>query len=267
LITNSPHLTSFINTILNDYRYLLNKKEIYDFVQEIFPSYIHNLKTSPTKTTPNTTPSTNGPVSVKPSFLISLKAYIERCCQTINEIRFYFEFQQLSKHLKKLAYLNGGAPSLSSTEFEATTATTSVSNKAALTSESIPSITSNIDFKSSQILGSIKAIYLLISSNQTPSTSHQQTSTDLPLTESSTTITEEYNLIKFKLELKAFLVEIIDYLRVQMAEMNSFLTDQTIVSLTTDLNHDLKSEEEEEEEENKRTRKDIKNTGLSECQK
>ena len=46
LITNSAHLSPFVNTILNDYRYLLNKKEIYEFIQLVLPSYMLNLKAS-----------------------------------------------------------------------------------------------------------------------------------------------------------------------------------------------------------------------------
>ena len=62
----------------------------------------------------------------------------------------------------------------------------------------------NIDLKSSQILDSIMDIYLLIAS-------------------STIRDSDEYNMFKFKLELKKFLVEIVDYLRLQMAEMSTFI--------------------------------------------
>lgn len=44
--------------------------------------------------------------------------------------------------------------------------------------------------------------------------------------------TEDYSLFKFKLELKIFLVEIIDYLKVQMLEMNSFITNHSLEPAT-----------------------------------
>lgn len=87
----------------------------------------------------------------------------------------------------------------------------------------IPNITNNIDFKSSQILGSIKAIYLLVASNMqspTPAASHSETAEASNKHQNS----DEYNLFKFKLELKIFLLEIIDYLRLQLQEMNNFIS-------------------------------------------
>ena len=116
-------------------------------------------------------------------FLI-FKAFIELSCKTINEIRFYFEFHQLSKHL-------------SSTNSSTTAATAT-----------LPIITHNLDFKSSQMLGSIKLIYLLV-----PSVAAviQQPNEDL------------VNLVKFKIELKNFFTEISEYLRSQLNEMNVFI--------------------------------------------
>ena len=122
------------------------------------------------------------------SFLICLKAFIKLSCKTINEIRFYFEFHHLSKHL-------------SSANNSTTTATT-------VTNASLSNITHNLDFKSSQILGSIKPIYLLV-----PSVTAviQQPNEDL------------VNLVKFKIELKNFFIEISEYLRSQLTGMNAFI--------------------------------------------
>jgi hypothetical protein len=70
-----------------------------------------------------------------------------------------------------------------------------------------PNITANIDFKSSQMLGSIKAIYLLVA-------------VDVGA-EGATG--DECSLFKFKLELKVFLAEIVEYLRGQLLEMGVFV--------------------------------------------
>lgn len=212
LIANSNHLNSFISTILNDYRYLLNKKEIYEFVQIMLPDFITNLKSEPGLTKPNS----NG---LKSTFLITLKSYIERCCQSINEIRFYFEFQQLSKHLIKHKTTN------TLNECAATSSTSSFS--ARKNNNSTPNITNNLDFKSSQILGSIKAIYLLIASNIQPHTAHQSSSIPTSNSTNRSATSDDCSLFKFKLELKIYLVEIINYLQVQMTEMNKFLSDKS----------------------------------------
>ncbi len=126
----------------------------------------------------------------------------------------------MSRHLKKLCYSNCNVKVTCGSE--ASAAATSGSSKVS-PSDTTPNITNNIDFKSSQILGSVKAIYLLVSSNLS-ATGEQPVPADSP---SASHNTDECSLFKFKLELKAFLAEIIDYLRVQMVEMNSFLTDQS----------------------------------------
>ncbi len=152
LILDSNYFNPFVNTVLMDYRYLLNKKEIYEFMHIFLTSFIISnpkmlvLKSTTTTTTNSKiTPTTS---SMKPpssqqsasSVLLNLKSFIEISCKTINEIRFYFEFNQLSKHLSAAA---------------ATTTTNS-------SPPNLPNITHNLDFKSSQMLGSIKLIYLFI---------------------------------------------------------------------------------------------------------
>jgi len=115
LILDSNYFNPFVNTVLMDYRYLLNKKEIYEFMHIFLTSFIISnpkmlvLKSTTTTTTNSKiTPTTS---SMKPpssqqsasSVLLNLKSFIEISCKTINEIRFYFEFNQLSKHLSAAA--------------------------------------------------------------------------------------------------------------------------------------------------------------------
>lgn len=227
LIAQSAHLNPFVSTILNDYRYLLNKKEIYEFIHLVLPSYILNLKTGNGAKVTNTSPGSAGNSSVKAStFLITLKSYIERCCQSINEIRFYFEFQQLSKHLTK--FMASNVTSDSNTT--AASSPFSPLKKPSISSTVAPNITNNIEFKSSQILGSIKAIYLLVAVNMSPASSSSSSldnADNVEMTGSDVKervlTSEDYSLFKFKLELKVFLTEIVDYLRVQISEMNGFI--------------------------------------------
>lgn len=85
IILESPHLNSFIKSILTNYRYVLKRPEFYDFVSAFIDSYVLSL--------------TVGPVSEQLVGTITL--LIEKFCHSINEIRFYFEFHQLAKHLVK----------------------------------------------------------------------------------------------------------------------------------------------------------------------
>lgn len=225
LIAQSAHLDPFVSTILNDYRYLLNKKEIYEFIHLVLPGYILNLRTGNGAKVTNTSSGSAGNSSVKAStFLITLKSYIERCCQSINEIRFYFEFQQLSKHLTRFMTANVTGDS------NTTSASSPFSplKKPSISSAVAPNITNNIEFKSSQILGSIKAIYLLVAVNMSPASSSSLDNADNVAMAGSdgkerVLASEDYSLFKFKLELKVFLTEIVDYLRVQISEMNGFI--------------------------------------------
>ena len=119
LLVDSPYLYSYINTILTDFRYLLSKKEIYEFFQLVLQRFILNIvsaesslatanavntsadknaekpssSSSKSSSTPSITAASPSPV------LLTIKTFVERCCLSVNEIRFYFEFQQLSKHL------------------------------------------------------------------------------------------------------------------------------------------------------------------------
>ena len=207
LILKSTHLHSFLNTVLNDFRYLINKKEIYEFIQLMLPSFMLALKNERIKL--SSPPKTM-------SHLVKFKSYIERCCQSINEIRFYFEFQQLSKHLLKLTAFEETA-TFNAASTSTTSAAASGTKCAKLGAAAPLNITTNIDLKSSQILGSIKAIYLLIAS-----TMHAESGMQTPAA-STIRDSDEYNMFKFKFELKKFLVEIVDYLRLQMAEMSTFI--------------------------------------------
>ena len=181
----------------------------------------------------STRPNING---LKSTYLITLKSFIERCCQSINEIRFYFEFQQLSKHLLKFTPNNNGLVNESGQSSSGNNPSPFSPTKKLGTLPQAPNITNNIDFKSSQILGSIKAIYLLVVSNISPVLPGNSDESTLPGTDGqnnkSLPKTEDYSLFKFKLELKIFLVEIIDYLKVQMLEMNSFITNHSVEPAT-----------------------------------
>ena len=66
------------------------------------------------------------------------------------------------------------------------------------------------------MLGSIKTIYLILTSITA--------STELSALLNTN---EDYNFFKFKVEIRNFLIEIMDYLRLQLVEMNNF-----IISLT-----------------------------------
>ena len=171
-VLDSSYLYSFINTIIADFRHLLNRKEIYEFMQLLLPRYVESLITGDNNNEAGTSSSKSSP---RNSLLTGLKVFIEKCCQSANEIRFYFEFQQMSKHLIKSI------------------------NDSSLTA---PNITQHVEFKSTQMLGSIKAIYLLLN---------------------SVVENEELNLLKLRVEVKNFLIEIIDYLNKQIVEMNAFL--------------------------------------------
>ena len=231
LLIGSPHLYTYINSILTDYRYLVSKKDIYEFFQIVLPRFLLNLvsnessssisENSSASTSSNlekssshsssnlnkTTPAASSSSSA-PAILFSIKTFIERCCHSLNEIRFYFEFQQLSKHL-----ISSLKQTASNSEDQATTSAQSSSSSEPL----IPNITNNVDFKSSQMLGSIKTIYLILTSI----TASTELSTLL-------NTNEDYNFFKFKVEIRNFLIEIMDYLRLQLVEMNNF-----IISLTT----------------------------------
>lgn len=168
LMCESPYVYSFVASVLNDHRHLINRKEIVDFLQVFLARYL--LNQAPTRSGAET-------------LLLVVKPIVERCCHSVNEIRFYFEFQQLSKHLANLLKTAQTDPP-----------------------PSIPNITQNLEFKSSQFLGSIKVLQLL-------------------LERINTLDVNENNFLKFKLEIRNFLIEIIEYLKVQYFEMNSFLID------------------------------------------
>ena len=135
LLVESPYLYSFINTILTDFRYLLSKKEIYEFFQIVLQRFILNIinndstvsslsilgnanaATSPLMagnheknlSSSSSSNKSSSTITASPSpILLTIKSFIERCCNSLNEIRFYFEFQQLSKHLIAAASLKKG---------------------------------------------------------------------------------------------------------------------------------------------------------------
>jgi len=129
MIAESPQLHSFVNIVLTDFRFSLSKKDFYDFFALILQRFILNLinnnesvlatgrgqkssennattsssnvneeKTSSSSSSSNK--SSSNALNLTPSpILLIIKSFIERCCHSINEIRFYFEFQQVSKHL------------------------------------------------------------------------------------------------------------------------------------------------------------------------
>ena len=66
------------------------------------------------------------------------------------------------------------------------------------------------------MLGSIKTIYLILYSIATSTTLTQLINE-----------ADDYNYFKFRLEIRNFLMEIMDYLRSQITEMNTFLLAQT----------------------------------------
>ena len=127
MIAESPYLHSFVNNVLTDFRHSLSKKDFYDFfaivLQRFILNLINNNESSLTSTgqlkniSNNPTTSNNGneekisssssssnksnsTLNTAPSpVLLIIKSFIERCCHSINKTRFYFEFQQVSKHL------------------------------------------------------------------------------------------------------------------------------------------------------------------------
>ena len=91
------------------------------------------------------------------------------------------------------------------------------SNASTITNDaSMPNIAANIEFKLSQMVGNTKAIYLILLTISTSS------SLSMLVNEN-----DDYNFYKFKLEIRNFLIEMLDYLRIQQADMNSFLIVQS----------------------------------------
>jgi hypothetical protein len=126
MIAESPYLHSFVNSVLTDFRHSLAKKDFYDFFAIVLQRFILNLinnnesslttmsqknsSNNPTtsnngneekiSTSSSSSNKSNSTLNTAPSpILLVIKSFIERCCHSINEIRFYFEFQQVSKHL------------------------------------------------------------------------------------------------------------------------------------------------------------------------
>jgi hypothetical protein len=243
LLIASPHLHTYISSILTDYRYLVSKKEIYEFFQIVLPRFLLNLvgndsspsiaENSSASTSSNleksssqsssnlnkTTPAASS--SAAPAILFSIKTFIERCCHSLNEIRFYFEFQQLSKHL-----ISSLKQTASNSEDQATTSAQSSSSEPL-----IPNITNHVDFKSSQMLGSIKTMYLILTSITASAELSALLSTN-----------EDYNFFKFKVEIRNFLIEIMDYLRLQLVEMNNFIISLTAPPQAEDQAKETKSD-------------------------
>jgi hypothetical protein len=98
---------------------------------------------------------------------------------------------------------------------------------------SMPNIAANIEFKSTQMIGSIKAVNLILLSISTSS------SLNMLVNEN-----DDYNFYKFKVEIRNFLMEMLDYLRIQQTDMNSFLN----VQMKNDHNKDDAKEENSDEE-------------------
>ena len=106
---------------------------------------------------------------------------------------------------------------------------------------SMPNIAANIEFKSTQMIGSIKAVNLILLSISTSS------SLNMLVNEN-----DDYNFYKFKVEIRNFLMEMLDYLRIQQTDMDSFL----IVQTKNDHNKDDAKENSDEEKTAKKVKLD-----------
>jgi hypothetical protein len=82
------------------------------------------------------------------------------------------------------------------------------------------------------MIGSIKTIYLILTSVA----SSTELSTIL-------NINEDYNFFKFKVEIRNFLIEIMDYLRLQLVEMNNFIISLTATKTAEDQSKETAKDE------------------------
>jgi hypothetical protein len=199
LVAESSHFLPFVATILTHYRYLINRKEIYDFLKVFLSKYFilkmaqanvlnldsQNVSRSSRSSIENDA-STNKIVNY-------VKKHIEISCAVIHELRFYFEFEHVSKSLLKLLE--------------------NQSENSATKTPTAPNITQNIELKSSQMIGSVKLVQLILAGQLFSSNEIRELIDDI----------EEYNINKIKIQVHKFLEnEIGSFLAKQSDEMENF---------------------------------------------